>query len=71
MLVEKIKVSETVIVDKESIGRYRTFDELAKDYPDKTEREEKLKRMSNQEIDTLISHMRNTQGKIYLSSFKK
>ena len=60
-----------MIVETERNGEYRTLDELIKDYPDKTEREAHLKRMSNQEIDTLISHMRNIQGKIYLSSFKK
>lgn len=50
---------------------YKTLDELAKKYPDKTAREVQLKKMTDAEIDTLISHTNNTQGKIYLKSFKK
>ena len=50
---------------------YKTLDELAKKYPDKTKREAQLRQMSDSEIDTLISHMNNVQGKIYLKSFKK
>ena len=53
------------------MSKYKTLDELIKDYPDKNAREEELKAMSDEDIDTLISHMNNIQGKIYLKSFKK
>lgn len=51
--------------------KYKTLEDLAKDYPDKSAREAQLKKMSNAEIDNLINHMHNVQGKIYLKSFKK
>ena len=40
-------------------------------YSIKSERENVLKNMTNEEIDILIKAMPNLYGKIYLSSFKK
>ena len=53
------------------MAEYKTLDELVQKFPNKTEREEQLKKMSNEEIDVLINHMRNIQGKVYLKKFKK
>ena len=53
------------------MAKYTRLEDLAKDYPNKNDREAELKKMSNGEIDTLISNMQNIQGKIYLKSFKK
>ena len=50
---------------------YKTLEELINDYPDKKEREIQLHKMRNEEIDILIQHTRNIQGKNYLASFKK
>ena len=50
---------------------YKTLEELTNDYPDKKEREIRLRKMRNEEIDILIQHTRNIQGKNYLASFKK
>lgn len=40
-------------------------------YPTREEREEKLKTMSNEEIDEIIKSCNIVQGKIYYSKFKK
>ena len=58
-------------LEEGSMKNYKTLEELIKDYLDKSEREQQLQQMSNEEIDILIEHMRNIQGKIYLKSFKK
>ena len=50
---------------------YKTLEELINDYPDKKEREIQLHKMRKEEIDILIQHTRNIQGKNYLASFKK
>jgi hypothetical protein len=52
------------------MSNYKTLDELAKDFPNKADREEQLKKMNCAQIDVLIRHMNNIQGKIYLQSFK-
>ena len=52
------------------MSNYKTLDELAKDFPNKADREEQLKKMNCAQIDVLIHHMNNIQGKIYLQSFK-
>lgn len=40
-------------------------------YPTREEREEKLKAMSNEEINKIIESCGTVQGKIYYSRFKK
>lgn len=50
--------------------KYTTLEEVAKDYPDKTEREKILSKMSEKELNILIKNMPNVSGKIYLSKFK-
>ena len=50
---------------------YKRLEDVAKDYPEKDKREEILREMNNEQIDTLISNMGNIQGKIYLKGFKK
>lgn len=50
---------------------YKTLNDLAKDYPEKSAREAQLKKMSNAQINILIDNTHNIQGKIYLESFKE
>ena len=45
--------------------------EFQERYKTRKEKEEALKKMSNEEIDKLIEAMQNIYGKIYLSKFKK
>lgn len=51
--------------------KYTKLEDIAVDYPDRTEREAVLKDMPNEQIDVLIKNMPNIQGKIYLKGFKK
>ena len=48
-----------------------TIQEFQKIYPTREEREEKLKTMSNEEIDEIIKSCGIVQAKIYYSKFKK
>ena len=50
---------------------YQTVFEFQEDFPTREEREEKLKEMSDSEIDQLIRSCGTIQGKIYYSKFKK
>ena len=45
--------------------------DFQKAYPRKADREEALRKMSNEQIDKLIATAGIVQGKIYLASFKK
>ena len=47
------------------------IEEFQERYKTREEREEALKRMSNEEIDKLIECPSSIQCKIYLSKFKK
>lgn len=51
--------------------RYFSVAEFQKDYPSRKQREEKLKDMTDAEIDVLIDSCGIIQGKIYYSKFKK
>ena len=50
---------------------YQTVFEFQEDFPTREQREEKLKAMSDSEIDQLIRSCGTIQGKIYYSKFKK
>ena len=47
------------------------IDAFQKKYPTKEEKEEALKRMTNDEIDVLIKASPSVFGKIFFSRFKK
>ena len=47
------------------------IDAFQKKYPTKAEKEEALRKMSNEEIDVLIKASYTVQAKIFYSSFKK
>ena len=51
--------------------KYNNLEDVAKDYPNKAEREIILSKMNKNELDVLIKNMSNVYGKIYLSKFKK
>lgn len=51
--------------------RYMTVFEFQEDFPTKEQREERLKVMSDSEIDQLIRSCGTAQGKIYYSKHKK
>ena len=47
------------------------IDKYQKEHPTKQEKEEALRKMSNEEIDELINASTNIFGKLFYSSFKK
>lgn len=51
--------------------RMQLVKEFSAKYPTRAEKEEALKKMSDEEIDALIADCPNIQGKIFYSKFKK
>jgi len=51
--------------------RMKLVKEFSAKYPTRAEKEEALRKMSDEEIDALIQDCPNIQGKIFYSKFKK